>query len=215
MAPAPGIQEWDARGAYDRPAAPIFWHGLCGSGYRAELALALGALWHIEGKEPVAMAAQHGMSPDEPASAPVTARDAAPLPLRFIRPAAAFLAGLRGANALDVIETSDAYRVRAALPGFDPSEIAISAQGRTISIQATHAVDDERQRGGYVRREARAGDYHRALHRTLTLPEPVRGDEAHARYEGGILEITLPKAETGPPRRIEITGAGAGGEGQG
>ena len=99
-------------------------------------------------------------------------------------------------------------------PDLDPGEIAISAQGRTISIQATHAADYQRQRGGYVRREARAGDYHRALRRTLTLPEPVRSDEAHARYESGILEITLPKAETGPPKRIEITGAGAEGANQ-
>lgn len=159
------------------------------------------------------MAAQRGMSPNEPLSAPVTTHDAVPLPFRIIRPAAAFLAGLRGANALDVVETSDAYLVRAALPGLDPGEIAISAQGRTLTIHADQRSDGERQSGGYVRRESRSTgyDYHRTFHRTLTLPEAVRADEAHARYEGGILEITLPKAETGPPRRIEIAGAGAEG----
>ncbi len=160
------------------------------------------------------MAAQRGMSPNEPAlPGAETQRDPARLPFRLIRPAAAFVAGLRGANALDVIETSDAYLVRAALPGLDPGEIAISAQGRTITIHTDQRSDGERQSGSYVRRESRTTvhDYHRTFHRTLTLPELVRADDAHARYEGGILEITLPKAETGPPKRIEIVGAGAEG----
>jgi HSP20 family protein len=157
------------------------------------------------------MAAQRGMSPNEPPSSPATTRDAAPLPFRIIRPAAAFLAGLRGANALDVIETGDAYLVRGALPGLEPGEIAISAQGRTITIHADQRINGERQSSSYVRRESRSTgyDYRRTFHRTLTLPEPVRADEAYARYEGGMLEITLPKAETGPPKRIEITGFGA------
>jgi|SRR5690348_1693912 len=145
------------------------------------------------------MSAQQGMPPKEPSS-PAAMRDVARLPFRIIRPAAAFLAGLRGVNALDVTETDDMYHVRAVLPGLDPSEIEISAQGRTITINADRVVEDERPRGSYLRRESRSIRYHRAL----TLPEPVRADDARACYERGVLEITLPKAETGPLKRIAV-----------
>ena len=153
------------------------------------------------------MAAQHERSPNEPPSS-VTTRDAAPLPLRLMRPAAAFLAGVRGANALDVLETAEADRVRAALPGREPGDIEISAHGRTITIEAGRGGDNGRPRSSYLKRESRSIAYHR----TLTLPEPVRVDDGQARYERGILEITLPKAEIGPPKRIMVASGHAGTE---
>ena len=92
------------------------------------------------------------------------------------------------------------YRLRVSLPGVDPKEVQIHAQGNTLTISG------ERQQ----KRSGKDLDVHYeeisygAFERTLTLPEGVEADKLIAEYHNGILELTAPVAVAALPRRIEV-----------
>ena len=117
-------------------------------------------------------------------------------------------AGEQGVGlALDLEESADEYTIRAALPGFRPEEVDVSALGDTLTIRAERRGEEERTGRNYLIRERRAG----AVTRAIALPQPVDADRARARFEHGELVLTLPKAEGSTPRRIPIGGqAGQG-----
>jgi HSP20 family protein len=92
------------------------------------------------------------------------------------------------------------YNLRIALPGVDPKEVQIHAQGNTLTISG------ERK----VKRAGKEVDVHfeeisyGAFERTLTLPEGVDADKLNAEYRNGVLELTAPVAAAALPRRIEV-----------
>lgn len=56
----------------------------------------------------------------------------------------------------------------------------------------------------WILRERHSG----AFYRTVTLPTAVNADQAQARFEHGVLHLTLPKAEEAKPRQIRIGDGG-------
>ena len=102
---------------------------------------------------------------------------------------------------LDIYRTDDALVVKAALPGVKPEDVDVTVEGDTLTVsgefQEEHAEDDR----GYLFRELRRGRFSR----TIQLPGDVSADQAAARYEHGILTLTLPKREEARPRQIRIT----------
>jgi HSP20 family protein len=118
----------------------------------------------------------------------------------FVRPTSAMIAGARGGLPLDVIETSDAYLVRATMPGVQPENIQIALDGETLSIRGETRGEPEQEGQNWVLRERRPFSYRR----TITLPGPVNPDTARAEYEHGVLTLTIPKAEAARPREIKV-----------
>lgn len=116
----------------------------------------------------------------------------------FIRPGA--LADGTNALPLDVYSTDDAVVVEAALPGVKPEDVDISVVGDTLTISANSANERSSDEAGYSYREIRRG----SLSRTLTLPGGVNADRASARFENGLLRLSIPKAEEAKPRQIKI-----------
>jgi HSP20 family protein len=104
------------------------------------------------------------------------------------------------APALDVRETDNAYIIEVDLPGMDPKETEVLVEGRMVTIRGRRRIEQERQEGGYLVRERRAGEFIRAV----ALPGMVDVDEVTSRFENGQLTITLPKEAQSRPRRIEI-----------
>lgn len=125
--------------------------------------------------------------------------------------AAAFseYAGLQ-ALALDVYAADDKVVVEAALPGFNPDDVDISIEDNVLTIKAeTKQVEKETQdekktptaQPTYYLRERRAYNLYK---RTITLPAEVKAEAAEATFNNGMLKLTLPKAETPKPKRIEV-----------
>lgn len=112
-----------------------------------------------------------------------------------------------GAMALpvDVHETDKDVVVRAPLPGVKPEDVEITVSGDTLMIRGELKRDEAVKRDSYVYQEWHYGQFARALQ----LPKPVQADKAEARFENGVLVLTLPKAEEAKARRIEIRGAKA------
>ena len=114
----------------------------------------------------------------------------------FVRP------GGPAALPLDVSETEDEYVVKASLPGVRPEDVQITVQGDTLTIRGETKAEEEKGERWHLR-ERRFG----AFERSVTLSSPVHSDKAEARYDDGVLTLTLPKAEGAKPRQIKIGGA--------
>ncbi|MCK8818170.1 Hsp20/alpha crystallin family protein [Natroniella sulfidigena] len=99
----------------------------------------------------------------------------------------------------DVKETEDEYVIQSELPGLNKEDIDLELTDDllTISVDNQEEIKDEGE--DYIRRERRTGKYQRSFR-----IENVKEDEIRAEYENGILEVRLPKEESGKKRRRVI-----------
>ena len=95
------------------------------------------------------------------------------------------------------------YVIRAELPGLDPeNDIEVTVEGRILTIRA----ERRRQDNGAYRSEFRYGSFARAVR----LPASVNAADVTARYDNGVLEVSVPAREVGlQGTRIPIEDAGA------
>ena len=83
------------------------------------------------------------------------------------------------------------YVIRAELPGLDPDrDIEVTVEGRTLTIHAERRQEDN----GPYRSEFRYG----SLTRLVRLPAKVDAADVTARYERGVLEVSVPAREVSP-----------------
>ena len=101
---------------------------------------------------------------------------------------------------LDVEETDQAYAITADIPGVNKEDIRVEVDGNQVVISAERKHDSEEKKGNTVRSERHWGQQYRAF----TLQAPVDDSKAEARYENGVLKLTLPKKAQAGTHRIEI-----------
>lgn len=102
---------------------------------------------------------------------------------------------------LEVSERDDRYEVRAELPGASKEAIAIDIDGARVSISAQAGAASERKDGEKVIYSERR---HESFARSFELPQAVNPDAAHAKFEDGVLTLTLPKKEVAKARRLTV-----------
>ena len=104
------------------------------------------------------------------------------------------LYGKHGKNLMktDVRETGDSYELDVDLPGFKKDEIQLKLEDGYLTISAAKGVDKDQQddQGRYIRRERYAGQCSRSFY----VGEGVEARDVSARFEDGILRLSLPKA---------------------
>jgi len=123
----------------------------------------------------------------------------------FVRPASSLLSAGRSSLPLDLAENENSYTVHATMPGLSPDDVQINVHGNTLTIHGDSHHEEKQERENYIMRERRAVSYHRSV----TLPGPINADHAEARYENGVLTLTLPKSEAARPRQIKVQGSQA------
>lgn len=101
---------------------------------------------------------------------------------------------------LDVRETADEVIVRAEVPGIEPGDLDIQLVGDVLSLSGEKKLDQEGGEGRLSWSERRYG----AFHRTIRLAAQVDADKVRAEHKNGVVTITLTKAESSRPRRIQI-----------
>ncbi|QHS17852.1 Hsp20/alpha crystallin family protein [haloarchaeon 3A1-DGR] len=95
-----------------------------------------------------------------------------------------------GQAAVDIAESDAAFVIRVDLPGYDEDDIDVRLTDHTLHVHAEREAESESEDGeAYIRRERS----HRAISRTIELPETIDEDAVSATYENGVLEITLQK----------------------
>jgi HSP20 family protein len=102
--------------------------------------------------------------------------------------------------AIDVFQDSDDLIVETQLPGIDPKNVDIAIENDVLTISGETKEKKEKKYEDYYRKEIRQGSFSRSV----ILPVSVKGSEASADYEDGILQITLPKAEEAKPKKISV-----------
>ena len=73
---------------------------------------------------------------------------------------------------LDIVRDGDTVTVKASLPGVLPEDIDVTIEGGVLSIKADTKVEEEREDGGYVVRERRAGSFRRSSPMSHTREGP-------------------------------------------
>ncbi len=105
--------------------------------------------------------------------------------------------------ATEINRGDDGWKVRLALPGIDPQDVKIDLDGNSLTITGERTRSEADGQGNTS--EFHYGRFERAF----TLPANVDVERVSADYVHGVLELTLPLAETARPRRIAI-GPGRG-----
>ncbi len=93
----------------------------------------------------------------------------------------------------DVRETDDTYEVDIDLPGFKKEDISVSFENGYLTISTNKTLDrnDKDKDGKYIRQERYAGSMSRSFYIGKNVP---KGD-IKARYEDGVLKLSVPKKD--------------------
>ncbi|KFG93476.1 heat-shock protein Hsp20 [Burkholderia paludis] len=102
---------------------------------------------------------------------------------------------------IDVTESDDAYKVDAELPGVARDDIEVQVTGGTVSINARIERDSEQKEGERVIRRER---YSGAISRSFSLAGEIDDAKATAKYQDGVLTLTLPKKAPVGQKKLTI-----------
>ncbi|MCO5125346.1 MAG: Hsp20/alpha crystallin family protein [Rhizobacter sp.] len=102
---------------------------------------------------------------------------------------------------IEVSEKDGSYEVRAELPGATKDDISVEVEGVRVSISAKTNSQSEKKEGEKVLYSERT---HESYARSFELPQAVDSDAAVAKFENGVLTLTLPKKDAPKTRRLAV-----------
>lgn len=100
----------------------------------------------------------------------------------------------------DVFEDKEAVRIIMEVPGVKPGDVKLSLENNMLTIRGEKKQVAEEKSDRVHRYERSYG----VFERSFALPSTVDTDRIEARYDNGVLTVTLPKAERAQPRQIEV-----------
>ena len=110
-----------------------------------------------------------------------------------------------GTLPIDVFEKQDELVVVTAVPGAKSENVDIQVTRDSLTIRATIPSDAEAENASQWTWYAHELD-HGTFTRSISLPFPVSAERADARFENGLLRMTLPKSEEARPKKIQVRG---------
>lgn len=118
-----------------------------------------------------------------------------------------FLSGVetpRWVPTVDVFQRGDDLVVHAELPGIKRNDIDVEFSEGRLTLSGQREQHSEEGRGDTYRSERSFGSFYRAI----PLPEEANADHAQARFQDGVLEVTIPipKRAQAKARKIEVKG---------
>jgi HSP20 family protein len=102
---------------------------------------------------------------------------------------------------VDVRETTEAYTVNAEMPGVKKEDINVEIEGNEVTISAETRREAEQKEGDKWLRTER---YFGKSARRFALPQELDQAKAAAKFNDGVLELTLPKKAVVSGRKLEI-----------
>jgi HSP20 family protein len=103
--------------------------------------------------------------------------------------------------AVDILESKEAYVLRAELPGMNKEDFNLELKEGTLTLTGERKFTKPAEGVEYRSVERVTGKFVRSF----TLPETVNHEAIQATYKDGILEVHIPKAEETKPRQIQIS----------
>ncbi len=102
---------------------------------------------------------------------------------------------------MDVSETEKAYVIKAELPGVNKEDINITIDGNQVAVSAEVKEEKEAREGEKLLRQER---YFGKVYRAFSLAQDVDEGTATARYNNGVLELTLPKKQAASAKKLRV-----------
>ncbi len=101
---------------------------------------------------------------------------------------------------VDISETSDQFEFLVGLPGLAKEDIQVNLERGLLTISGERKFENEEKDKNFHRIETKYGSFNRAFH----LPDSVNEDSIVAKYNNGILKITVEKNTDKMKKQIEI-----------
>lgn len=105
--------------------------------------------------------------------------------------------------AVNIKDNTENFELELAVPGMKKEDFSVEIDNDVLTISSEVHTENEENKDNYTRKEFSFTSFKRAF----TLPETVDGAKIDAKYEDGILRLTLPKKQEAlpkPKRMIEI-----------
>jgi HSP20 family protein len=107
------------------------------------------------------------------------------------------------APAIELKETDTELIVKAVVPGIEAKDLDVQVSEAAVSITGEHRAEKRTEEKGYFRSELQYGQFQRIV----PLPVSVKHEQVQSEFKDGVLTLTLPKAESSPPRitKVDLT----------
>ena len=102
---------------------------------------------------------------------------------------------------VNILENENAYNLEVALPGLDKTDFNIKLEANILTVSSDKKENSTNETEKVIRKEFS----NRAFKRSFTLDEKIEASAIEAKYENGVLKITLPKKEVAKAVTKEIT----------
>lgn len=102
---------------------------------------------------------------------------------------------------VDVEEDERNYTVKADIPGVNKDDIHVSVEGSQVSIEAEVKKETEEKKGKNVVRSER---YVGKSYRSFSLAQQIDSGKVVAKYDNGVLQLTLTKKGNGAAKQIKV-----------
>ncbi|WP_096433418.1 Hsp20/alpha crystallin family protein [Labilibaculum antarcticum] len=102
--------------------------------------------------------------------------------------------------AVNIKEDENGFEVEMSAPGLDKKDFKIELNNSVLTISSAKKAENETKEGEkFSRREFS----YQSFSRSFTLPETAEGDKVGAKYENGILRVSIPKKEEAKPKPVK------------
>lgn len=109
---------------------------------------------------------------------------------------------LRGAwvPAINILEKDDSMQITADLPGLNPEDVEVTVEQGVLNIRGERKFEEAAEGETFHRVERLYG----VFERNFTLPNSIDTDKIEAKFNNGVMVLTLPKREESKPRSVKI-----------
>jgi len=108
--------------------------------------------------------------------------------------------GIEMAPKVEVLEDKKAYEISAELPGVEEKDVKLTLQNDVLTVSGEKKSEREEKEEGYQVSERSYGSFRRSFR----LPDDVNADKISAKFDKGVMTITLPRTGTAKPKGRSI-----------
>lgn len=102
--------------------------------------------------------------------------------------------------AVDIKEENSRFLIEADVPGVKPDDIDITMEKGILTLRGRRESESRTEQDGYRRVERVTGNFFRRF----TLPDTADAEAIEAKFNNGVLEVSIPKLPKVQPRRINV-----------
>jgi HSP20 family protein len=102
--------------------------------------------------------------------------------------------------AVDIYEDKGNIYLDVEVPGMKKEDVKVKVEDKTLTVSGERKLEREEKKEGYYRVERSYGSFCRSFY----LPDYVDSTKIKAKYEGGVLKLSIPKKEEAKPKEIPV-----------